>query len=297
MIAHAISHANSELLNEFLKFPKDASESWLSVKMALKQIAVKSRAHDYTYKEMLQQINDLEAASGVAFFDKFITSFAYTFEGHEAPVYSVVDYDAPGHSCTRMAYSVDGIRVFSCGTSKEGEAHLVEWNESEGAIEREYSGFKKRSIDEGLPNITINTIRDIAEKAVRLLDKYGYPFDRTSEAKDLPKTNLSDQYKKDCLNISIKKEGKCPSFLEWNKARRRSVSCFNNGCGFQYSISQLNVTSTTTKVSDQSSCTIDTVALTRNAEGGYTSQQPRLAVRGDNVPEAARQENENAPLG
>ncbi|GKA70793.1 hypothetical protein Tco_0776932, partial [Tanacetum coccineum] len=46
---------------------------------------------------------------------------------------------------------------------------------------------------------------------------------RASEAKDLPKTNLSDQYKKDCLNISIKKEGKCPCFLEWNQARRRSV--------------------------------------------------------------------------
>lgn len=36
--------------------------------------------------------------------------------------------------------------MFSCGTSKEGEAHLVEWNESEGAIKREYSGFKKRSM-------------------------------------------------------------------------------------------------------------------------------------------------------
>nr|XP_043627620.1 protein TOPLESS-RELATED PROTEIN 2-like isoform X2 [Erigeron canadensis] len=101
----------------------------------------------------------------------------YTFEGHEAPVYSVcphykeqiqfifstaidgkikawlydclgsrVDYDAPGQWCTTMAYSADGTRLFSCGTSKEGEAHLVEWNESEGAIKREYSGFRKRSM-------------------------------------------------------------------------------------------------------------------------------------------------------
>ncbi|GKA87820.1 TPR2-like protein isoform X1 [Tanacetum coccineum] len=38
------------------------------------------------------------------------------------------------------------ILLFSCGTSKEGEAHLVEWNESEGAIKREYSGFRKRSM-------------------------------------------------------------------------------------------------------------------------------------------------------
>ncbi|XP_078178878.1 protein TOPLESS-RELATED PROTEIN 2 isoform X2 [Carex rostrata] len=101
----------------------------------------------------------------------------YTFEGHEAPVYSVcphykesiqfifstaidgkikawlydclgsrVDYDAPGHWCTTMSYSADGTRLFSCGTSKEGESHLVEWNESEGAIKRTYSGFRKRSL-------------------------------------------------------------------------------------------------------------------------------------------------------
>ncbi|GJS98697.1 LIS1 homology motif protein [Tanacetum coccineum] len=238
MIAHAISHANSELLNEFLKLPKDASESWLSVKMALKQIAIKSRADDYTYKEMLQQINDLEAASRVAFFDKFITSFAYTFEGHEAPVYSVVDYDALGHSCMRMAYSADGIRVFSCGTSKEGEAHFVEWNESEGAIEREYSGFKKRSM--GVVQFDTTKNRFLATG-----DEFQIKF------WDMDNINL--------LTVTDADEG--------------------------------------LPVSDRSSCTIDTVALTRNAEGGYTSQQPRPAVRGDNVPEAARQENENAPLG
>ncbi|XP_058103933.1 protein TOPLESS-RELATED PROTEIN 2-like isoform X3 [Magnolia sinica] len=101
----------------------------------------------------------------------------YIFEGHEAPVYSVcphhkeaiqfifstaidgkikawlydclgsrVDYDAPGHWCTTMAYSADGTRLFSCGTSKEGDSHLVEWNESEGAIKRTYSGFRKHSL-------------------------------------------------------------------------------------------------------------------------------------------------------
>ncbi|KAH0742331.1 hypothetical protein KY290_035374 [Solanum tuberosum] len=100
----------------------------------------------------------------------------HMFEGHEAPVYSVcphykesiqfifstaidgkikawlydgmgsrVDYDAPGLWCTTMAYSADGTRLFSCGTSKEGESHLVEWNESEGAIKRTFSGFRKRS--------------------------------------------------------------------------------------------------------------------------------------------------------
>ncbi|XP_010545756.1 PREDICTED: topless-related protein 4 [Tarenaya hassleriana] len=101
----------------------------------------------------------------------------YTFEGHEAPVYSVcphqkeniqfifstavdgkikawlydnmgsrVDYDAPGQSCTMMAYCADGTRLFSCGTSKEGESFLVEWNESEGAVKRTYHGLGKRSV-------------------------------------------------------------------------------------------------------------------------------------------------------
>ncbi|GFY92434.1 WUS-interacting protein 2 [Actinidia rufa] len=45
---------------------------------------------------------------------------------------SRVDYDAPGHSCTTMAYSADGTRLFSCGTTKEGESHIVDWNENEG---------------------------------------------------------------------------------------------------------------------------------------------------------------------
>ncbi|KAF5938276.1 hypothetical protein HYC85_025782 [Camellia sinensis] len=70
---------------------------------------------------------------------------------------SRVDYDAPGHSCTTMLYSADGsslfssflilsFRLFSCGTGKDGDSFLVEWNESEGAIKRTYSGFRKKSV-------------------------------------------------------------------------------------------------------------------------------------------------------
>ncbi|GMY21830.1 topless-related protein 3-like isoform X2 [Fagus crenata] len=100
----------------------------------------------------------------------------FHFAGHEAPVYSIcphhkeniqfifstafdgkikawlydnmgsrVDYDAPGHWCTTMLYSADGSRLFSCGTSKDGDSYLVEWNESEGAIKRSYTGFRKKS--------------------------------------------------------------------------------------------------------------------------------------------------------
>jgi len=37
-------------------------------------------------------------------------------------------------------------RLFSCGTSKEGESYIVEWNESEGSVKRTYVGFRKRSM-------------------------------------------------------------------------------------------------------------------------------------------------------
>ena len=59
---------------------------------------------------------------------------------------SRVDYDAPGHSSTTMAYSADGTRLFSCGTNKEGDSYIVEWNESEGAVKRTYHGLGKRSV-------------------------------------------------------------------------------------------------------------------------------------------------------
>ncbi|XP_044464704.1 topless-related protein 1-like isoform X1 [Mangifera indica] len=101
----------------------------------------------------------------------------YTFEGHMDAVHSVcphskdnvhfvfstsvdgkikawlydmmglrVDYNAPGQSCSTMAYSADGKRLFSCGTNKEGESHMVEWNENEGTVKRTYRGFHKRSL-------------------------------------------------------------------------------------------------------------------------------------------------------
>ncbi|XVF89354.1 hypothetical protein PTKIN_Ptkin19aG0123600 [Pterospermum kingtungense] len=100
----------------------------------------------------------------------------HNLEGHEAPVYSLcphskedihfifstsaggkikawlydnmgprVDYDAPGLACTTMAYSSDTRRLFSCGTNKNGESFLVEWNESEGAVKRTYQGLSKFS--------------------------------------------------------------------------------------------------------------------------------------------------------
>ncbi|CAN0877532.1 Topless-related protein 4 [Linum grandiflorum] len=56
-----------------------------------------------------------------------------------------VDYDAPGLASTSIAYSTDGRRLFSCGTSKSGESFLVEWDESEGAIKRSYHGLRKSS--------------------------------------------------------------------------------------------------------------------------------------------------------
>lgn len=36
--------------------------------------------------------------------------------------------------------------MFSCGTNKEGESFLVEWNESEGSVKRTYHGLGKRAV-------------------------------------------------------------------------------------------------------------------------------------------------------
>uniref|UniRef100_M1AR55 WD-repeat protein n=1 Tax=Solanum tuberosum TaxID=4113 RepID=M1AR55_SOLTU len=100
----------------------------------------------------------------------------YTFEGHGAPVYSLcahvkedvhfifststngeikawvyensgpsVSYEAPSKCCMRMLYSANGKRLFSCGTNKDGDSYLVEWNENDGFIERTYLGLGKCS--------------------------------------------------------------------------------------------------------------------------------------------------------
>lgn len=66
------------------------------------------------------------------------------FYGNREPK---VDYTALGHSCTRMAYTDDGTRWFSCGTSKEGKTYLVEWNESEGSVKRTYDGLSSQSME------------------------------------------------------------------------------------------------------------------------------------------------------
>ncbi|XP_078442832.1 protein TOPLESS-RELATED PROTEIN 2-like isoform X2 [Wolffia australiana] len=98
------------------------------------------------------------------------------FEGHEAPVYSICpnlkesilflvstsldgkiklwkygcsaslfDFEAPGHECTVMAYSADGTRLFSRGTNKDGDSHLVEWNEADITIRRSYWGLSRKA--------------------------------------------------------------------------------------------------------------------------------------------------------
>lgn len=36
-------------------------------------------------------------------------------------------------------------RLFSCGTNKDGESYVVEWNESAGSIKRTYAGLGKQS--------------------------------------------------------------------------------------------------------------------------------------------------------
>ncbi|XP_024167813.1 topless-related protein 1 isoform X2 [Rosa chinensis] len=112
----------------------------------------------------------------------------FTFEGHDAPVYSIcphikdnipfifsvstvgrikvwlydnlgdrIDYDAPGLGCTKMAYSADE-RLFSCGTSKGGESYLVEWNDTVGCFKRVYKGLGPNPLSAVQFDITSNQL-------------------------------------------------------------------------------------------------------------------------------------------
>lgn len=74
---YRLSHGTSKLYIDFVRLLKDVTESWLSVKLALEQIVARSKVDDYTYEEMLQQVNDLEAPKTVRFTDNFVISFAY----------------------------------------------------------------------------------------------------------------------------------------------------------------------------------------------------------------------------
>lgn len=42
-------------------------------------------------------------------------------------------------------FSFEACRLFSCGTNKDGDSHLVEWNETDGFIVRTYLGLGKCS--------------------------------------------------------------------------------------------------------------------------------------------------------
>ncbi|KAG6472511.1 hypothetical protein ZIOFF_069976 [Zingiber officinale] len=95
-------------------------------------------------QEELYVLNSVSLFLSVKFF--FSTSTdgkikGWSYEG----LRSRVSYEAPGHWCTTMAYSADGTRLFSCGTSKDGDSHLVEWNET-GPIKQTYNGFRKHSL-------------------------------------------------------------------------------------------------------------------------------------------------------
>ncbi|PWA96152.1 ATPase [Artemisia annua] len=72
--------------------------------------------------------------------DGQIKAYLYDNEGPR------VNYNAPGQSSTKMAYSADGTRLFSCGTNKQGDSFIVEWNETEGTAKGTYNGFGKQAV-------------------------------------------------------------------------------------------------------------------------------------------------------
>ncbi|KAJ0792968.1 putative Topless family protein [Helianthus annuus] len=73
---------------------------------------------------------------------------------------SRVDYEAPSRWCTTMAYSADV-------TSKDGESHIVEWNESEGAVK--VDGSASRTPEAAKP--TINALSAVALSSAALAER------------------------------------------------------------------------------------------------------------------------------
>ncbi|TKY74752.1 Topless-related protein 1 [Spatholobus suberectus] len=152
-------HDGNDIISQHLQMDAhDGSVNDLAFSSLNKQLLVITCGDDKTIKVW-------DAVNGVR---------CYTFEGHNAPVCSIcphvkqhvhfifststdgkikawlydslgarVDFDAPGYGYTTLAYSADDKRLFSCGTGKDGEPYLVEWDESEGYIKRTYKGLKK----------------------------------------------------------------------------------------------------------------------------------------------------------
>ncbi|KAL1196124.1 Topless-related protein 3 [Cardamine amara subsp. amara] len=54
---------------------------------------------------------------------------------------SLADYNAPSGWCTRLLYSADGRKLFSCGTSQLGTSSLMEITEAKGTIKKVYNGL------------------------------------------------------------------------------------------------------------------------------------------------------------
>ncbi|XP_076932692.1 uncharacterized protein LOC143598342 isoform X1 [Bidens hawaiensis] len=73
---YVINLGASVLYKDFIQSVKDINNVWSSVKLVLEQFVVKSRANmNYGCKEILQQLNDLEAAKSVEFSNKFTKMF------------------------------------------------------------------------------------------------------------------------------------------------------------------------------------------------------------------------------
>nr|GLL21246.1 topless-related protein 4 isoform X3 [Ipomoea trifida] len=121
----------------------------------------------------------------------------YTFEGHKSPVHSIcpyekngflfilstdvdgkiklwvhgamnsiANYDAPGYACTRMTYSADGKRLFSCGTNKYGKSHLAEWNDKKRIVKYYYLGLGKKSDEIVQFDTATNQILAVGDQSV-----------------------------------------------------------------------------------------------------------------------------------
>ncbi|RDY02902.1 Topless-related protein 1, partial [Mucuna pruriens] len=153
--------------------------SWVKLRIHLQIDAHVGSVNDLVFSRPNQQLYVITCGDDKTIKVWNVASGArlFTLEGHEAPVYSLcpfiiekthvifsasldgrikawlydnmgsrLDFEAPGSWYTTMACSSDGIRLFSCGTSKDWESSIVEWNQIDASVRRTYEGLGKSCV-------------------------------------------------------------------------------------------------------------------------------------------------------
>ncbi|WCJ30342.1 Protein TOPLESS [Euphorbia peplus] len=215
----------------------------------------------------------------------------HNFEGHKSPVYSVfpqtkenihfifsisvdgnikawlyddngarVDYVAPGLGRTSIAYSADNRRLFTCGTSKTGESFLVEWNESEGAINRTFDGLQKNSLAVVKFDIMKNQFLAAGdEHVIKIWDMDQVALFKTVDAEGGLPENPLIRFNKDGLLLAV-------------SANENKFKILASESGLQLLHNSLMCSSNTSSVLSDTSEKNENLTSTKNKKYEYTGE-------------------------